>query len=33
MTASLAHIFRHPIKAHGREPLASVVLSADARLP
>ena len=22
MTASLAHIFRHPIKAHGREALA-----------
>lgn len=33
MTASLAHIFRHPIKAHGREELASVVLSAGAGLP
>jgi uncharacterized protein YcbX len=33
MTASLAHIFRYPIKAHGREPLASVVLSAGAALP
>ena len=30
---SLAHIFRHPIKAHGREELASVVLSAGAGLP
>lgn len=29
----LAHIFRHPIKAHGREELASVVLSAGAALP
>ncbi len=33
MTASLAHIFRHPIKAHGREELASVVLSAGTGLP
>lgn len=33
MTASLAHIFRHPIKAHGREELASVSLSAGACLP
>ncbi len=33
MTASLAHIHRHPIKAHGREDLASVVLSAGAGLP
>jgi uncharacterized protein YcbX len=37
MTAStaigLAHIFRYPIKAHGREELASVVLSAGAGLP
>lgn len=33
MTAALAHIFRYPIKAHGREELASVVLSAGACLP
>lgn len=33
MTARLAHIFRHPIKAHGREELASVVLSAGCALP
>lgn len=33
MTGTLAHIFRHPIKAHGREELASVVLSAGAALP
>lgn len=33
MSATLAHIFRHPIKAHGREALASVVLSAGACLP
>ncbi|MEZ5912551.1 MAG: MOSC domain-containing protein [Paracoccaceae bacterium] len=33
MTAQLAHIFRHPIKAHGREELASVLLSAGACLP
>lgn len=33
MTGRLAHIFRHPIKAHGREALASVVLSAGACLP
>ncbi|MEI4471712.1 MOSC domain-containing protein [Frigidibacter sp. MR17.24] len=33
MTASLAHIFRHPIKAHGREELASVRLLAGACLP
>lgn len=33
MTATLAHIFRHPIKAHGREQLASVVLSAGRSLP
>lgn len=33
MTARLAHLFRHPIKAHGREELASVVLSAGAGLP
>ena len=29
----LKHIFRHPIKAHGREALASVVLSAGEALP
>ncbi len=28
MTGRLAHIYRHPIKAHGREALASVLLSA-----
>ncbi|GGH50398.1 MOSC domain-containing protein [Frigidibacter albus] len=33
MTGTLAHIFRHPIKAHGREALASVLLSAGACLP
>lgn len=33
MTARLAHICRHPIKAHGREDLASVVLLAGACLP
>ncbi|MGA0542086.1 MOSC domain-containing protein [Neotabrizicola sp. VNH66] len=33
MTGTLAHIFRHPIKAHGREELASVVLSAGRALP
>lgn len=33
MTGQLTHIFRHPIKAHGREALASVVLSAGACLP
>jgi uncharacterized protein len=33
MTATLAHIFRYPIKAHGREELASVVLSEGAGLP
>ncbi len=33
MTGRLAHIFRHPIKAHGREELASVVLSAGHALP
>jgi len=33
MTARLAHLFRHPIKAHGREELASVVLSEGAALP
>ena len=33
MTGRLAHLFRHPIKAHGREELASVVLSAGAAMP
>ena len=33
MGASLAHIFRHPIKAHGREALASVGLTAGRCLP
>ncbi|MDT8854428.1 MOSC N-terminal beta barrel domain-containing protein [Paracoccaceae bacterium Fryx2] len=33
MTLRLAHICRHPIKAHGREDLASVRLSAEACLP
>lgn len=33
MTARLAQITRHPIKAHGREDLASVLLSAGACLP
>jgi uncharacterized protein len=33
MTIRLAHIFRHPIKAYGREPLASVRLSAGQGLP
>jgi len=33
MTGTLAHLFRHPIKGHGREALASVALSAGACLP
>jgi len=33
MTGQLARICRHPIKAHGREDLASVLLSAGACLP
>lgn len=33
MTGRLAHIYRHPIKAHGREQLASVLLSEGAALP
>ena len=33
MTARLAHICRHPIKGHGRETLASVLLSAGECLP
>lgn len=33
MTARLAHIFRHPVKSHGREALAAVTLSPDRPLP
>jgi uncharacterized protein len=33
VTIRLAHIFRHPIKAYGREMLASVRLSAGQALP
>lgn len=33
MTGRLTHISRHPIKGHGREDLASVLLSAGACLP
>ena len=33
MTARLAHIFRHPIKGHGREELASVALAPGRCLP
>lgn len=33
MTPLLAHIHRHPVKSHGREELAAVVLSAGATLP
>lgn len=33
MTIRLAHICRHPIKSHGREDLASVLLSAGECLP
>lgn len=33
MTARLAHIYRHPIKSHGREELASVTLSPGQSLP
>lgn len=33
MTGTLAHIFRHPIKGHGREALASVQLSAGECVP
>jgi len=33
MTGTLTQIFRHPIKGHGREALASVVLSAGECLP
>lgn len=33
MSQALAQIYRHPIKGHGREALASVALSAGACLP
>lgn len=33
MTVALAHICRHPIKAHGREVLLSVLLTAGQGLP
>lgn len=33
MTARLAHIYRHPIKSHGREDLSSVALTAGQALP
>lgn len=33
MTATLAAIWRHPIKGHGRERLASVLLTAGTTLP
>lgn len=33
MNAALAHIVRHPVKAHGREELAAVTLAAGACLP
>lgn len=33
MTATLAHIVRHPIKSHGREDLASVLMTAGQGLP
>jgi uncharacterized protein len=33
MTATLAHIARHPIKSHGRQDLASVLLTAGQGLP
>ena len=33
MTARLVHIFRHPIKSHGREELAGVTLQAGQTLP
>ena len=33
MTATLAHIFRHPIKAHGHQSLASVAVRAGHTLP
>jgi len=33
VTATLAHIWRHPIKAHGVEPLDTVTLTAGKALP
>jgi uncharacterized protein len=33
MTATLAHIARHPIKSHGRQDMASVLLTAGQGLP
>lgn len=33
MTIRIAHLFRHPIKAHGREELGSVALVAGAAMP
>ena len=33
MTARLAHIYRHPIKSHGREDVAAVALTAGQALP
>lgn len=33
MTVAVAHITRHPIKSHGREDLASVILAAGQGLP
>ena len=33
MTATLAHICRHPVKSHGREDLMSALLSAGKGLP
>lgn len=33
MTARLVHIYRHPIKSHGREELARVTLAAGGTLP
>jgi len=33
MTARLAHIWRHPIKSHGREELAAVTLRAGETMP
>jgi uncharacterized protein YcbX len=33
MTGTLAHITRHPIKSHGRQDLASVLLAAGQGLP
>ncbi len=33
MTGRVAHIFRHPIKSHGREELGEVALTAGATMP